>query len=730
MKSKKRSVREWQEFYDTPFLHKQELYSGKLGAYCSPEGTEIRLWSPAAEAVVVRFFESGGSWESAENAEGSKIREGDKDRVGSRQIAQELRADAGDRQSSGEQEVGGRTHFEAPMRPGQYGVWYWHSDLDLHGVYYDFVLTIEGKQVRTADPYAKACGVNGRRSMLVDLRRTDPEGWEEEKAHGSATADERREEPIIYELHVKDFSWDPAAGFPESARGKYSAFLYTGTTLNGDGIHPTGIDYLKKLGVNCIELMPVYDFGSVDEAGDDAQYNWGYDPLNYNVPEGSYSTDPYHGEVRIRELKEAILSLHRQGFRVIMDVVYNHTYSHDSWLQRTAPWYYYRADEDGVPSNGSGCGNDIASERPMCARYILDSVLYWAQEYHMDGFRFDLMGLLDVELMNRIRRELDRAFGRGKILLYGEPWAAGETAMRAGSVQALKANIGLLDPEIAMFCDDTRDCIKGSVFDGQGCGFVNGARGQEENVMRSVTAWCCEAGEENPPEEKSTTRIHAPSQVISYVSCHDNLTLWDKLCITTKDPELRMRQYRLAAMIYLTCQGTAFMLSGEEFARTKGGNGNSYNASAQLNQMDWTRASENRDLVKYYRGLIALRKELSALCDKSAEAWKRIQTICAENQVVCFLAENTRGDSPCISGSVGLSSGGDTGRGIWRRILVAYNASDKDVRIHLPDTDTAWQELADTQDSFLWRRERRAVTGEEITVPAVSGVILGEHMRR
>lgn len=692
MAKNKMTVREWQKLYETPYFRGQETYSGDLGAECTPQGTDIRLWSPVAEEVTVRFFEDGNSgW----NIDGP-IRISDD-----------------------------TPHYEAPMRRGQFGVWHWHSDQDLHGVYYDFVLTIDGEMIRTADPYAKACGINGQRSMLVDLRRTDPQGW-------PGTFEGIHAEPVIYELHVKDFSWDVSGGFPASDRGKYSAFLRTDTTLNGDGVHPTGLSYIKGLGVNCIELMPVFDFGSVDEAGDRAQYNWGYDPVNMNVPEGSYSSDPYHGEVRIRELKEAIMSMHRQGFGVIMDVVYNHTFSHDSWLQRTMPWYYYRADENGVPSNGSGCGNDIASERPMCARFILDSVLYWAGEYHIDGFRFDLMGLLDVDLMKKIRKELDRAFGKNRILMYGEPWAAGFTAITGNSVQALKSNIGLLPAGVGMFCDDTRDCIKGSVFDGTGCGFVNGARGEEKNVLSSAAAWCSDS-----------SRIKAPSQVISYVSCHDNYTLWDKLTMTTADEDLRIKQYRLAAMICLTCQGIYFMLSGEEFGRTKNGSGNSYNATAELNQLCWRQAWQNAELVDYYRGLIALRRHLPALCDKSPQARKRIRPVIAERQVVSFLEDNYANLRQTSGQSVIL----DECDSEWGRILITYNASDTAVTVRPPDNCAAWQVLADTRNSFRWREQEKnaasvppaepadrvifAGTGKAgqadgYVVPAVSGLILGE----
>lgn len=294
---------------------------------------------------------------------------------------------------------------------------------------------------------------------------------------------------------------DASGGFPVEVRGKYPAFCCKDTSLYGDGKHPTGLSYLKNLGVNYVQLMPVYDYGSVDEAGRADGFNWGYDPLNYNVPEGSYSTDPFHGEVRIRELKEAIRALHRQGFRVIMDVVYNHTYSLDSLLQKTMPWYFYRVWEDGSVSNGSACGNDVASEQAMCAKYILESVLYSAEEYHMDGFRFDPMGLLDVELMNRIRKELDARYGTGEKLVFGEPWRADETAVEGNALLADKAHIHLLDEQVGMFSDDTRDAIKGSVFEAEEPGFANGGKDLEEQILASVKALC---GQKEP-------KVKAPS---------------------------------------------------------------------------------------------------------------------------------------------------------------------------------------------------------------------------
>ena len=454
------------------------------------------------------------------------------------------------------------------------------------------------------------------------------------------------------------------------------AFTCENTTLEGEGRFPTGISYLKKLGVNYVQIMPMYDYGSVDESGEIPGFNLGYDPVNYNVPEGSYSTDPYHGEVRIKELKEMVQSLHKNGFRVIMDVVYNHTYSLESWFQKTAPWYFYRVWEDGSISNGSACGNDVASERTMCAKYILESVLDWTEEYHIDGFRFDLMGLLDVKLMNQIRRELDARYGKGEKLVFGEPWRAEKTAMEGEALPADKEHIGLLDEQIGMFSDDTRDAIKGSVF-----------------------------------EADETLEVKAPSQIITYVSAHDNHTLWDKLSETTKNKKQRQKEYRLAAGIYLTCQGTPFFLSGEEFARTKGGRDNTYNASIDINRLNWKQAEKEQELIEYYRGMIGLRKQLPGLCDKSAEAKERIQTLQKRPGCVGFLADNRANDKEATKQQNG-----------WEKLCIIYNANQKSENIHL--SEGTWEILADGEDSYRWKMPVE-IAREAVASP-VSILILGQ----
>lgn len=640
-----KTAKEWKKIYMSPEFHNVNTYEGHdLGVQCTIEGTTFLLWSPCAEAVVLNLYEDGSLGHACEII---------------------------------------------PMVRREKGVWIFRTNQELHGTYYDYEVTIDGETQRTADPYAKACGINGQRSMVVNLSKTDPENWNEDQAP------EKPVENIIYELHVKEFSWDTCGGFPEEYRGKYKAFLCNNTTLNGDGIHKTGCAYLKELGVTHLQIMPVYDFGSVDEGGKDEEFNWGYDPVNYNIPEGSYATDAIHGDVRIREMKEMVQALHRQGFRVIMDVVYNHTYSIDSWFQRTVPWYYYRVNEDGIMSNGSACGNDTANERPMCANYILDSVLYWAEEYHIDGFRFDLMGLLDVKLINRIQQELDIRYGKGEKILYGEPWAAGNSAIEGNVKRALKENLSLLDESVGIFCDNTRNAIKGSVFDVDKLGFVNGALGMEENILKSVKAW------------QGTQEVGAksPAQIITYISAHDNQTLWDKIKDTISGEENWIKINKMAAAINMTCQGNLFFLSGEEFARTKDGLDDTYNAPISLNKLDWKLAWENQELVEYYKGLIALRKQLPGLCDKSQNAWKRIGNVWIKSQAIGFTIDNTQ----------------ENDKSAWETLYIAYNSREEKLKVALPEGE--WEILVDAESSFKWKTIQK-LTGE-IFMESHSVMILG-----
>ena len=629
----------------------QNAYHTKqpLGAFCSADGTLFRLWAPTAGEVTLRLYSVGD---------------------------------------------GAAPEQVLPMQPKGKGIWEYETRENLDGTYYDYAVTTEDGIYETADPYGTACGINGIRSTVLDLRQTDPENWHLDKAPA------QKPEQIIYELHIKDFSWDPAGGFDAQDRGKYTAFTKTGTTLCGNGVNCTGLDYLKHLGVTHIQILPMYDYGSVDERAPEAAYNWGYDPVNYNVPEGSYSSDPYHPQVRIRQLKQMVAALHANGFRVIMDVVYNHTYSLNSPLFKTAPWYYYRQNPDGTPSNGSGCGNDIASERSMCARYILESVLYWAQQYHIDGFRFDLMGLMDTALMERIQSALDARYGVGEKLVYGEPWRAGDTASDSGVCLCDKAALKKINGRIGAFCDDTRDAVKGSVMDSNGVGFVNGGVITAAQLRKCAAGWSGEYG-----------AYQTPAQTITYLSCHDDWTLWDKLVYTMdpqknftgSDPKI-LQANRLAAAIYFSCQGRIFIHAGEEFGRTKAGIKNSYCSSAEVNQLDWHRAWENRKLVDYYRGLIALRLQLPALQDKTEAASQRIlQTVDIAHNCAGLLMDNR----------------GEASR--WQRVFLCFNCGTEPAALTLPEG--SWQVLADGENAFRWEADIR-ITGSTV-IPAKSALLLG-----
>lgn len=597
-----KEARELKDYYLTKEFEDKYNYEGSLGAKVDERGTVIRLWSPIAESVDLRLYDNG---------------------------------------STGEAET------IIPMKLCDRGVWEYAVNENLSGKYYDFALKIKGKVRISADPYAKACGVNGKRSMIIDLNTTNPNGWEEDKAPTKGAED------IIYELHVKEFSYDENAGFPENVRGKYKAFTVDNTTLRNEGKLPTGLNYIKELGVSHIQLLPVYDFASVDEAGGEDGFNWGYDPLNYNVPEGSYASDAARGEVRIREFKEMIQAIHKKGLRVIMDVVYNHTFSLDNALQNSMPYYHYRLDAKGELSDGSACGNDIASEMPMTEKYIIDSVLYWCEEYHIDGFRFDLMGLLTVDLMNKVQKALDETYGRGEKLIYGEPWTAAKTYMEKGAKGAVKDNVKLLDENIGIFSDDIRDSIKGHVFYEEVAGFVNGNLKQTDKIEEGLTSFGL-----------------SPNHIISYVSCHDNHTLWDKLTITTGDEAERRKQNKLSAAIYMSCQGRVFIYSGEEYLRTKNGEHNTFNMPIGLNKMDWELTEKNKDMVSFYKELIGLRKEMTGLCDKSYAAKDNITTFVKEEGLLGVKVVNK--DTSLV-------------KPVYKEALIIFNANKEEKTVALPE---------------------------------------------
>ena len=566
--------------YESAYFIDEQTYEGKdLGVTYGRDKTTFKVWAPIAKEVSLNLYSKGTSAEDGDKLLGQYQME----KMDRNVYAVEV-SDRG----------------------------------DLHGVYYTYLILNEDSgdvPIETADPYCVAAGANSERSMIVDLFRTNPVGWDRDKRVGIPAS-----QAVLYEVHVKDFSYDKNSGVKEEYRGRYLAFTEEKTTYKA-GIfkrYPTCLNYLKRLGITHVHLLPVADSGSVDEVlatdGVNDTFNWGYDPMLYNVPEGQYATDARDGQVRINEMKQMIMSLHKAGIGVVMDVVYNHTYHRDNPLHITAPYYYHRVDGSGEFANGSGCGNETASEHIMCRRFIVESILYWAREYHIDGFRFDLMGLHDTGTMNIIRDELDKLPGGENILLYGEPWTAGSTALAPGYYPAITDNAVHMKKGIHLFSDSIRDAIKGSVFDASEPGYVN------------ADGYACEF------VDKIKSSIMVPSRV-SYVSAHDNYTLYDKLLLSCNETKDATRAYiqkygegsrhdesvfdrnervaamnKMAAGVYFTAAGMPFLQAGEEFLRTKYGHDNTYNVSADLNKMDWKRAYKNRDIVEYYKGLIAMRK--------------------------------------------------------------------------------------------------------------------------
>ncbi|MDR2103049.1 MAG: type I pullulanase [Treponema sp.] len=564
----------------------EEPVGETLGVFYTPAKTVFRVWSPAADKVEILFFKHG------------------------------------------ESPKGGRPFKRALLMREEKGIWSAEFRGRLKNLYYLYRVTRRGISRLAVDPYARAVGVNGERGMVIDLAETDPPGFREHPLPAFDTA----VDAVIYELHIRDLSMHPHSGI--SRRGKFLG-LGEGGTKNAEGFS-TGLDHIKELGVTHVHLLPSFDFKTIDESRTEpsnsaGSFNWGYDPQNYNVPEGSYSTNPRDGAVRIREFKAMVQALHKAGLRVVMDVVYNHVYSaEDSNFTVLAPGYFFRTGKDGKYSNGSACGNETASERPMVRKFILDSVLYWAREYRIDGFRFDLMGLHDIDTMNLIRRELNKI--DPSILLYGEGWTAGDSPLPIER-RAVKANAPLFDEGIACFSDDIRDGLKGSVFIETEGGFVNGDTPETPGSGRTGASsledvkFGIAGSVEHPGVEIG--RVHysrnfwaaSPANTVNYASAHDNLTLWDKLLATNPragDEELK-RMNKLAAALVLTSQGIPFFQAGEEMARTKGGDDNSFRSPDSVNMLDWDRKSQYIDLVEYYRGLIQLRKRYGVFRLRRAE---------------------------------------------------------------------------------------------------------------
>ena len=578
------------ELYSTEKFERQYTYSGSdLGARWTRKKTSFRLWAPTAKSVKINLYKSGNP------GVGDLIEQVD-------------------------------------MKSSVAGTWTAEAAGDWNGVYYTYTVELEEGAREACDPYARATGVNGHRAMILDLRATDPEGWAEDK---DPNAGKNITDAVIYELHIRDLSTDPSSGI--SHRGKFLGVIEEGTHTP-DGIS-TGLDHLKSLGITHLHLLPCYDYGSVDEAHPERdQFNWGYDPVNFNVPEGSYATDPFHGEVRVKEMKQMVRGLHKAGISVIMDVVYNHVYDCENFcFNRIVPEYFSRTC-NGCYSNGSGCGNDTASERSMVHKYIVDSVNYWADEYHIDGFRFDLVGLLDVDTINELVASVRAR--HPNVIFYGEGWSMATAVTKPDVAMATQYN-AWQTPNFAYFSDTFRDVLRGCVFDDHAHGYVAGAQGQEELVRKCFMGhpdWC-----------------PGPGQTINYASCHDNMSIFDRLAMSVPGASFaeRVRMNNLAAAIYLLSQGVPFMQAGEEMLRSKplpngGFEHNSYRSPDSVNSIKWNDLSNPAYAanVDYYRGLIAFRKAHPTLrLTTEAAVWEQVHPIEGlDPNVVGFYISGTEED--------------------------------------------------------------------------------------
>ena len=631
------------------------IYSGNdLGVSWSSEKTVFKIWAPTASAVKLRLYASGD---------------------------------------------GGKPLQTFNLSKGREGTWSISVKEDLKNQYYTFQTNINGIWLNERpDIYAKAVGVNGKRGMVVDLVSTDPKKWSLDKK----PVQKSFTDIIIYELHVRDLSVSPNSGIEH--KGKFLGLTET-KTRSQDGT-VTGLDHIKSLGVTHIHLLPSFDFNSIDESkAGSAQYNWGYDPLNYNVPEGSYATDAYDGNVRIREFKKMVQTLHANGLRVILDVVYNHTCDTTANFNEFVPGYFYRHKADGSYSNGTGCGNETASEKAMMRKYMVESVVYWAKEYHIDGFRFDLMGVHDIETMNAISAALHAI--DPTIFIYGEGWTAGDSPLPEQN-RADKANVAKLD-KIAVFSDDIRDGLRGGWSDVKSKGFVSGAPGTAESVKFGIVG-----SVQHPQVDYSRVNYDKapwaaePYQTITYVSCHDDNTLWDRLKISNpsaSEPEL-IKMDKLANAIVLTSQGVSFLLAGEEMLRSKNGVANSFNSPDAINQLDWSRKARYKEVFNYYRSLIALRKHHPAFRMPSA------------NMIREHLHFMESGDPNIIAYQINGNANGDT----WRNILLVFNGNTADAKMKIPQGK--WRLVSDGRQ--IDEKSIKAVEGGQVIIPGTSAYILYE----
>ena len=569
------------------------------------------------------------------------------------------------------------------MKKAEDGLWRAEVKGDISGKFYTF----DTGNGECPGLFAKAVGVNGNRAAVVDMRSTDPDGWLQDKRPALKSPCDL----IIYEFHHRDFSIDPSSGLQH--KGKFLALT-----------EPKAIDYLKSLGVNAIHILPSFDYASVDETRlDTPQYNWGYDPKNYNVPEGSYSTDPYLPTTRIKEFKQMVQALHKAGIRVILDVVYNHTFDiKNSNFQRINPDYFYRKTADGKYSDGSGCGNETASEKPLMREYMIESAKYWAEEYHIDGFRFDLMGVHDIETMNLIRKELNKI--DPSIYIYGEGWSAGSCAYPTEKL-AMKANTRQLNG-IGAFCDDMRDALRGPFSDNHKGGFLAGVENLEESIKFGIVGAIShpqiDMTKVNYSKEPWT---NSPAQMISYVSCHDDMCLTDRLrsSIPGINEDELIRLDLLAQTAVLTSQGVPFILCGEEMLRDKKGVHNSYKSPDSINRLDWNNLKKYPEVFSYYSGLIALRKAHPAFRMGDADMVRRhLEFLDAPKGVVAFrLKDNAGGDS-------------------WKDITVILNSNKKVEEISVPEGEYT----AVVKDGKVDSRGLATFSGTRIHVAPQTAMIL------
>ena len=634
-----------------------ELYPVRTGSLTemeyTPLATKFFLWSPTAEEVRLMLYDAG---------------------------------------------EGGHAYETVKMELGENGTWTTSVDKDLLGKYYAFNVKINDKwQGDTPGINAHAVGVNGKRAAIIDWKTTNPEGWENDRRPSLKSPADM----IIYEMHHRDFSVDSTSGIKN--KGKYLALTEHGTVNSGN--QSTGIDHLVELGVTHVHLLPSSDYASIDETKlDENHYNWGYDPVNYNVPDGSYSTDPYQPTVRVKEFKQMVQALHRAGIRVIMDVVYNHTFNTlESNFERTVPGYFYRQKEDGTLANGSGCGNETASERPMMRKFMIESVLYWIKEYHIDGFRFDLMGVHDIETMNEIRKAVNKV--DPTICIYGEGWAAEAPQYPADSL-AMKGNISHM-PGIAVFSDELRGGLGGAVWEKDKEAFLGGVPGGEMSVKFGIV------GAIKHPQVRCDSVNYSqkpwaeqPTQMVSYVSCHDGLCLVDRLkaSMPGATPEQLVRLDKLAQTVVFTSQGIPFIYAGEEVMRDKQGIDNSYKSPDAVNAIDWRRKTTNGDIFTYYKRLIDLRKSHPAFRMGNAEmVRKHLEFLPVEGQnLIAFrLKERANGDS-------------------WEDIIVAFNSRTTPARLEIP----VGKYTVVCKDGVIDVRGLGTQTGPEVIVPGQSALIM------